>query len=269
MLPLLVDTHAHLDDPRLIHQLESVLERAQRAGVGTIVTIATDPASSLRAIEIAATFPGRVCAAIGFHPNNCRDLTDRDWDQLIPLARSPGVVAIGETGLDRHWKDCPFDVQKKWFQRHLEWSLETQLPLVIHMRDCENDIVGFLQENRAAWPLRGIMHSFTGTWQTAETCLEAGLHIGFAGMVTYRNAAGLREVAKRVPGDRLLVETDSPYLSPEPVRQQRPNEPANVLHTATCLAATRQQSLTELAAATSANARLLLNIPATGETLQF
>jgi TatD DNase family protein len=185
-------------------------------------------------------------------------LTERDWEQLVELAGEPGVAAIGETGLDRYWKDCPFDVQQRWFDRHIRWSQKSGLPLVIHMRDCEADIVAELVARRAEWPLRGIMHSFTGTWETAERCLDAGLHISFAGMVTYANAAELRRVAAQVPLDRLLVETDAPWLPPEPTRKQRPNEPARVVHTAGCIARERGLAPEALAAATTGNAIRLL-----------
>lgn len=255
---MLIDTHAHLDDSQLAGQIEAVLQRAHDAGVVAVMTIGTDLASSRAALGLAQSFPDLIRAAIGFQPNHCAMLTERDWEELVALAREPGVAAIGETGLDRYWKDCPFEVQQQWFSRHIRWSQETGLPLVIHMRDCEADIVGELEARRSEWPLRGIMHSFTGTWETAETCLNAGLHISFAGMVTYANSTDLRAVARQVPLDRLLVETDSPYLPPEPTRKQRPNEPARVVHTAACIAAERGVSYEALATATTNNALALL-----------
>lgn len=257
-----VDTHCHLDDPRLESRLDAVLEQAATEGVQAAITIATDPASSQRAASLAARYPGRIFAAVGFQPNHCRDLTEADWQALVPLGSAPGVVAIGETGLDRYWPDCPFQLQQNWFARHIEWSLESRLPLVIHMRECEADIVQMLEQFRDRWPLRGVMHSFTGSSATAAACLAAGLHISFAGMVTYRNAADLRAVAKEIPADRLLVETDSPYLSPEPVRARRPNEPALVVHTARCLADVRGVPLEELARTTTGNAVRLFGLPA-------
>ncbi len=256
----LIDTHAHLDDLRLKDQVEAVLDRAAKAGVVAVMTIATDPGSSRRAVELSGRFPGRVFSAIGFQPNCCTDLTDRDWDEMVALANEPGVRAIGETGLDRYWDDCPFEIQQQWFDRHIEWSVESGLPLVIHMRDCEADIVASLQSHRDKWPLTGSMHSFTGSWETAQRCMEAGFHISFAGMVTYANAGDLREVARQIPLDRLLVETDSPYLSPEPQRKHRPNEPAMVVHTATCIARERGISLEEFAKTTTENAKKLLKI---------
>jgi TatD DNase family protein len=255
---MLIDTHVHLDSPQLVNQIDGVLQRAREAGVGAVMTIGTDFASSRAAVELARRFPDQLRAAIGFQPNHCATVTERDWEELVDLARQPGVAAIGETGLDRYWKDCPFEVQQRWFDRHIRWSQQAGLPLVIHMRDCEGDIVAELLARRSEWPLRGIMHSFTGTWETAETCLAAGLHISFAGMVTYANAGELRAVARQVPLDRLLVETDSPYLPPEPTRKQRPNEPARVVHTAACIAAERRLSYEAFATATTSNAWALL-----------
>jgi len=256
----LIDTHAHLDDKRLAGQTEAILDRAAAAGVAAVMTIATDPASSRRAAELSNLFPQKIFSAIGFQPNNCRDLSDRDWDEMVALAGQPGVRAIGETGLDRHWDDCPFEIQQTWFDRHINWSAQSGLPLVIHMRDCEADIVATLNSHRDMWPLKGIMHSFTGSWETAVSCLDAGLHISFAGMVTYANANDLRDVARQVPLERLLVETDSPYLPPEPFRKHRPNEPAMVVHTARAIAAVRGVPFEALAQATTENAKRLLGI---------
>lgn len=263
---MLIDTHAHLDDSQLSNQTTAILQRASEAGVMAVMTIGVDLATSRNAVKLAQAFPHAIRAAIGFQPNHCATVTERGWEELQALAREPGVAAIGETGLDRYWKDCPFEVQRHWFERHIRWSLETGLPLVIHMRDCEADIVAGLRGLRPDWPLRGIMHSFTGSWETAEACLEAGLHLSFAGMVTYANAAELRAVARQVPLDRLLVETDSPYLPPEPTRKLRPNEPARVVHTAACIARERGLSFEAIAASTTANALALLGPwPAVGQ----
>lgn len=255
---MLIDTHAHLDDPQLANQTAAILQRADEAEVVAVMTIGVDLATSRNAVKLAQAFPGAIRAAIGFQPNHCATVTERDWEELLALAREPGIAAIGETGLDRHWKDCPIEVQRHWFDRHIRWSQESGLPLVIHMRDCEADIVAELTARRTDWPLRGIMHSFSGSQETAEACLDAGLHLSFAGMVTYANAGELRAVARQAPLDRLLVETDSPYLPPEPTRKLRPNEPARVVHTAACIARERGLSCEDLAAATTANALALL-----------
>jgi TatD DNase family protein len=169
----------------------------------------------------------------------------------------PRVVAIGETGLDRHWDFTPFDMQQNYFDRHLRLSQERGLPFIVHMRDCDEDILVMLREARERGPLDGVMHSFTGGRTMAEECIAMGLYISFAGMVTYKKSDELRAIAAVVPADRILIETDSPYLSPEPMRKIKRNEPAHVRHTAECLAKVRGVSLEEFAAQTTANARRL------------
>jgi TatD DNase family protein len=255
----LIDTHAHLYEESLQSQLVEVLARAKAAGVSTICCIGTDLENSRRALALAERH-SEIRAVVGFQPNYCHGLTDQDWEEMLKLADRPQVVGIGETGLDRYWKDCPFNEQWQWFEKHLYLSVEKKLPLVIHMRDCEADIVQFLETHKSMWPLQGIMHSFTGNWNTATVALESGLHLSFAGMVTYKSSHELREVARRVPSDRLLVETDSPYLSPEPLRGKRPNEPARVVHTAACLAEARGVTLEEIAEVTTRNARALFRL---------
>ncbi len=255
----LIDTHAHLYDESLQNQIDDVLARARAVGVRSICCIGTDLDNSRRAIALAERY-SEIRAVVGFQPNYCHGLTDRDWEEMLKLADRPQVVGIGETGLDRYWKDCPFDEQWKWFERHVDLSVEKSLPIVIHMRDCEADVVRFLEAYKTKWPLQGIMHSFTGDWSTATVALDAGLHLSFAGMLTYKSSHELREVARRVPNERLLVETESPYLSPEPLRGKRPNEPARVVHTASCLAEARGVTLEEIAEITTRNATALFRI---------
>ena len=151
-------------------------------------------------------------------------------------------MGIGETGLDRYWKDVPFEMQQDYFDRHLRLSQERDLPLVIHTRECDADILAMLREAHSRGPLRGVMHSFTGAEETAAECVELGMYISFAGMVTFKKSDELRRIATTVPANRILVETDSPYLSPLPLRGKR-NEPANVVHTARVVAEARGQSL--------------------------
>ena len=195
-------------------------------------------------------------------PNYIAEAEPGDWDRIVALAGEPGVVAIGETGLDRHWDFTPFDVQQDYFDRHLRLAAERGLPFVVHMRDCDEEILEMLREAHRRGPLRGVMHSFTGGRAMAEECLAMGLYISFAGMVTYKKSDELRAVAAIVPDERLLVETDSPYLSPEPVRKIKRNEPAHVRHTAARLAEVRGVTVVALAAQTTANARRLF-LPAT------
>ena len=231
----LIDTHAHLDDEQFKDDLPAVLERATAAGVSRIVTIATTARDSRACLELAKR---HVClgATVGLQPNNLAQGQPGDWNEIVRLADEPRVVAIGETGLDRHWNYTPFAMQEDFFARHLELARKHELPVVIHCREAEADVVRMLRADfDKHGAVRGVMHSFTGDARTAADCLAMGLYISFAGMVTYKNAQNLRDVAKTVPLDRLLVETDSPYLAPVPFRGKR-NEPANVVHTAGCLA---------------------------------
>jgi TatD DNase family protein len=177
--------------------------------------------------------------------------------------REPGVVGVGETGLDRYWDTTPFNIQEEWFARHLELGAAHDRAVVIHCREAEADVVRMLREHHARrGPIRGVMHSFCGTWDTAEACLAMGLYLSFAGMLTYKNAQNVRDVAARVPVDRLLVETDCPYLAPVPWRGKR-NEPAHVVHTARCLAEARGTSLERLAPDLLANTRRLFGLEST------
>ncbi len=257
--PPLIDTHAHLDDRRLKDRLGEVLRSAAGEGVAQIVAVATTAEDSASVLAMAREHPG-VFASVGIHPNESAQAGPGDWDRVRALAGSPEVVALGETGLDRHWDRAPFEVQRDYFGRHLELARELDRPVIIHSRECHRDIVDQLA--RLGRPVRGVLHSFTGSWAEAEELLALGLHVSFAGMLTFANKAldPLREAAARVPIDRLLVETDSPYLSPHPHRG-RDNEPARVAITAARLAEIRGVSLPELAAATTANARRLFGLP--------
>lgn len=263
-MPDLIDTHAHLDDDRLRADRSGVLSRARAAGLVHIVSVATDLASS-RACLALAREEALVAATAGIHPNHVAASSPTDWDDVVALvtsaAGSGAVVGIGETGLDRHWDDTPFPRQEEYFARHLELARLSRLPVVIHCREAEPDVLRMLRDEfDRHGPLRGVLHSFTGSAAMRDDCVRMGLHLSFAGMVTYKNAAGLREVAKAVPDDRLLVETDSPYLAPVPVRG-KPNEPAYVAHTAACLAGVRGVTLAELADQTTRNARRVFGLP--------
>jgi len=254
----LFDTHAHLDEDVFDEDRQSVLERATQAGVTTIISVATTLHSSRRCLEIASSLD-HVFPSVGIQPNYCAEAGENDWDQIVQLAQSPQVVALGETGLDRHWDYTPFAMQQDYFDRHIRLSQELQIPFIVHMRECGQDIVEMLRVARQRGPLQGVMHSFTGDATLAEECLELGLYISFAGMVTFKKSDELRSVAAGIASDRLLLETDAPYLSPHPHRGQRPNEPALMIHTAACLAETRGVSPEELAQQTTANASRLFS----------
>jgi TatD DNase family protein len=260
----LVDTHAHLDDRRLRADLEGVLARAALEGVTQIIAIGTTAASSAGVLQLAQEHRG-VFAAVGVHPNEAAKSGPQDWPRILDLIGRPGVVAVGETGLDRYWNDTPFAEQQAWFDRHLALAHDHDLPIVIHSRDCQVDIIQQLKQ--LGRPVRGVMHSFTGSWDEAEVYLALGLHLSFAGMITFANKAldALRDVAARIPLDRLLVETDSPYLTPHPFRGKL-NEPARTALNAAKLAEIRNLGLPELAAISTANARALFKLPS-GETL--
>jgi TatD DNase family protein len=258
-MDVLVDTHAHLDDPGLLHDLDEVLARARAAGVAQVIAIATTGASSAAVLDIARHHAG-VFSSVGIQPNHVAEAGPGDWERVVALAARPKVVAIGETGLDRFWDHAPFPLQQRYFDQHLDLAKERELPVVVHCRDSERDIADQLKRRNG--PIRGVLHSFTGRWADAEEFLELGLHLSFAGMITFHNKKldPLREAAARVPLDRLLIETDSPYLSPHPHRGQ-PNEPGRLSFTADRLAQIRGLSLAELASATTANARRLFALP--------
>jgi TatD DNase family protein len=255
----LVDTHAHLDDHRLRPDIGAVLGRARAEGVVQVVAIATTAADSASALDLAARHRG-VFAAVGIHPNDAAEAAPEDWESIVALSDHPRAVALGETGLDRHWDRTPFPVQQDYFDRHLELARERGLPVVIHCREAEDDI---LEQLRALGrTVKGVLHSFTGNWDQAQAFLDLGLHLSFAGMLTFANRSldPLRDAAARAPLDRILVETDSPYLTPHPFRGKT-NEPARVALTAARFAEIRGISLAELAQATTFNARRLFGMP--------
>ena len=257
----LIDTHAHLFDDRFRSDLPAVLRRAADAGVERTVCIGIDRESSIESVRLANQHPLLV-AAVGIQPNHAAEAQPGDWDAVVRLAETePRVVAVGETGLDRYWDRTPFAVQEDDFARHIELARRLGKPFVIHCREAEADVVRVLRDAfEKHGPIRAVMHSFTGDLATARACLEMGLHISFAGMITYKTAQDLRDVAKVVPPDRLLVETDCPYLAPVPHRGKR-NESAFVAHTAACIAEVKGVPAEVIAEHTTRNARELFGLP--------
>ena len=254
---MLIDTHAHLDDDRFAADLPAVLERAAAAGVMHTLTIGVDLPTSRAAVALATRFP-QLRAVVGIQPNHVAEAGPGDWDEIVTLAETAAtVVAVGESGLDRYWDRAPFLLQQEYFLHHLRLARRLDKPVVIHCREAEADVVHMLRQ--FGGPIRGVMHSFAGSAATAVACLELGLHVSFAGMVTYKNADALRKVAATIPLDRLLVETDSPYLAPVPVRGKR-NEPAFVRHTAECVAQALGVSAEVVCEATTRNARELFGL---------
>jgi TatD DNase family protein len=254
----LIDTHAHLDSDDFDRDRAEMIARAKVAGVERIVAIAVTAESSAAVVRLAAE-NDEVYAAVGIHPNYTAAAQPEDWDRVVALVGQPRVVALGETGLDRFRDHSPFALQQEYFARHIALSQERGLPFIVHMRQCEADVLEMLREAARRGPLSGVMHSFTGDKAMARECLALGMYISFAGMVTYKKSDVLRAVAGTIPADRILVETDSPYLAPEPFRGKR-NEPANVVHTAACLAAARGESLDDFTTQTTANARRLFRL---------
>ncbi|MCH2115081.1 MAG: TatD family hydrolase [Pirellulales bacterium] len=256
---MLFDTHTHLDQAEFDANRAEVLARAHLLGVTHVVAVGCTAEASQKCVDLARLHEN-VYAAVGIQPNYVAEGRPEDWSAIEKLASSPSVVAVGETGLDRHWDFTPFDQQQDYFDRHIRLAERLNLPFVVHMRDCDRDIMEMLRAARKRGLLKGIMHSFTGDAIMAAECVELGMHISFAGMITYKNAKPLRDCARTIPDDRLLLETDCPYLSPEPVRKVKPNEPSHLRHTAERVAELRGVSLEQLAATTSGNARQLFGV---------
>lgn len=258
----MIDTHAHLDDGQFAADLPAVLERAARAGIEAIICPGIGAGSSEAAVELAGKH-GMLRAAAGIQPNYGAEAAPQDWDRIVALAEKGAVVAVGETGLDRYWDFTPMEVQQDYFDRHLQLAQERNLPVIVHCREAEADTLAMLRQAVVRGLLRGVIHAFSGDRDFAEACLDLGMHISFAGPVTYTNKKfePLREAAKIVPPDRLLIETDSPYLVPHPLRgRQKRNEPALLRHTAECLAELRGAAVTQIETQTAANAKVLFRV---------
>ncbi len=247
---LLADSHAHLDLPELAPDREAVLCRAREAGVALIINVATGLRDAAQVLTTARTTPG-VFAVLGVHPHGAGSLKDRDLEVLAPLVADPRVAAIGEIGLDFYRRRSPEEVQKHWFRRQLEFAWTHRKPVVVHTREATADTLRILRECRHT--LRGgVMHCFGGSLDDARAFLDLGMYLSFSGTLTYPKAGPLREVARQAPLDRVLVETDCPYLPPQPWRGKR-NEPAYVTATVRQLAEIWGLSLEEVAARTFRN----------------
>jgi TatD DNase family protein len=255
---VLVDSHAHIDTERFNSDRDAVIQNALDGGVTRIIDPGCDLPSSQMALALAKDYPGVVFAGVGVHPHEATTYTDEVEAQLRLLAREPEVVAIGEFGLDYFRMLSPRDVQRAVFSAHLALARELDLPCIIHVRDSHDDVIELLRAHSQG--LRGVFHCFSGNVAQAEECLRfPGFLLSFAGPLTKEGNA-LPEVARMVPLERVLVETDSPYLVPKPLKARR-NEPLFVKHTATRLAEIRGMSLEEIAAITSANAVRLFGLP--------
>jgi len=257
---MLVDSHCHLDFPDFEEDREAVLARAREAGIGTIVTIST---RVRRYRELKALVEGhdRLYCSIGTHPHNAAEEPEVTADDLVAISADPKVVAIGEAGLDYHYDNSPREAQRAGFLNHIAAARRTGLPLVIHAREADADIAAILIEETARGPFPAILHCFSSGRDLALVGIKLGLYVSFSGIVTFRNSAALRAIAAELPLDRLLVETDAPFLAPVPHRGRR-NEPAFVTETAKVVASTRGISFETLAAATTENFfRLFKKVP--------
>jgi TatD DNase family protein len=261
LLPHVVDSHCHLADLRFRDEVEGVIARAREAGVATLVSIGAIGGieTDRLTVELAERHAG-VYAAVGVHPHNASDCSETRIAELHELARAQKVVAIGESGLDFHYMHSPLEAQELSLRRHLALATEVGKPIVLHCRDAEERLAAIVRE--AGMPPRGgVIHCFTGDAASAHAFLALGFYISFSGILTFRNATRIREAAPLVPNDRVMVETDAPYLAPEPYRGKR-NEPAYVLRTLEVLADLRGVATDALAAATTENANRLFALSA-------
>lgn len=252
---MLFDTHTHLDDRKFDEDREEVIERIQKSGVSLAVNIGADMESSKRSVELSEKYDF-LYAAVGVHPCDTGSMTDRDLEELEKLAKREKVVAIGEIGLDYYWDDVPRDIQKEWFRKQLLLAKKLDMPYIIHDRDAHADTVEIIKEVGYG---NGVMHCFSGSVEMAEIMVKMGLYISIAGQVTFKNAQKVKDVAMAVPLDKLLIETDSPYLTPEPYRGKR-NDSANVRFTCEKIAELRGMTFDELAKITLSNGKKFYRI---------
>lgn len=249
---MLVDSHCHLDFPELNQELDGVLGRARAAGIGTLLTISTKLGEFERVRGIAEAHPDVWCS-VGVHPHEAGvEEGGHDAKGLATLARHPRVIGVGETGLDYYYEHSPRDAQARAFRAHAAAAREAGLPLIVHTRDADEDTARILKEESAKGPLKGLIHCFTAGPELARAALALGFYISISGIVTFKAAERLRETVKTIPLERLLVETDAPYLAPVPMRGKR-NEPAFVAHTAAALASLKGVDRDELARVTTEN----------------
>lgn len=255
---MLVDSHCHLDFPDFADELDDVVARAHDAGVRHMLTIGTHLSRFDQVRAVAERFDSVTCS-VGVHPHHAEpEAPFTTVERLIELAAEPKVVGIGESGLDYHYDKSPREVQQESFRTHIRACLETGLPLIVHSRQAEADTIRIMREEAQGAGLTGVMHCFSSSRQLAEDALDFGFEISFSGIVTFKNSHDLRDTLKIVPLDRLLVETDAPYLAPMPFRGKR-NEPAYVAHIAEAVGAVKEVSLAEISVRSTANFFRLFN----------
>jgi len=255
----LIDTHCHLTFEELAGDIEAVIERSKTAGVTGWVTVGTDLQENQKALELAERHEN-MYAAVGIHPHDAKTVTAESITELKELAQSQKVVAIGETGLDFHYDFSPPHDQKKTFAQQLTIAAELNLPVIIHCRKAFDETMEILNEYRTSVE-KVVFHCFSGSAQQAKIVLDKGFYISFTGVVTFKNAEATRQAARIVPLDRLMLETDCPYMSPEPMRKQKINEPALLVHTARCLAELKRMDLADFAQAVTTTSKAFFNLP--------
>jgi TatD DNase family protein len=254
---MLFDTHAHLNDEQYNEDLQEVIERAQNEGVSHMVVVGFDRTTIQRAMELTDKYDF-IYACIGWHPVDAIDMTDEDLRWIEELTAHPKVVALGEMGLDYHWDKSPKDIQKQVFRKQIKLAKKVKLPIVIHNREATADIIDILKEEEAE-EVGGIMHCFSGSPEVAKECVKMNFYISLGGPVTFKNAKKPKEVAAEIPLDKLLIETDCPYLAPHPYRGKR-NEPSYVKLVAEQIAEIKGITFDEVAEVTSQNAKKIFDI---------
>lgn len=254
---MLFDTHVHLNVSQFDEDREEVLQRAKEAGVENMVIVGFDHETIPKAIEMAEQYE-HIYAAVGWHPVDAIDMTEKELEWLEELSSHPKVVALGEMGLDYHWDKSPKEIQKEVFRKQIQLAKKVNLPIIIHNREATEDIIQILQEEKAE-EVGGIMHCYNDSIDYVDACLQMNFYISLGGPVTFKNATLPKEVAKYVPADRLLIETDCPFLAPHPNRGKR-NEPAYVKLVAEKIAELREISYEEISKQTTENARKFFGI---------
>jgi len=258
----LIDTHCHLTFEQLVGDIEAVVDRSKTAGVTGWITVGTDPEHNQKAVELADRFEN-MYATVGIHPHDAKDVTAKTLSELKELAGSEKVVAVGETGLDFHYDFSPRQDQRRAFEAQLEIARQLNLPVIIHCREAFDEMIDILERFIGVkGRLKGVVfHCFSGTAQQARIVLDHGFYISFTGVVTFKNAQKAREAAKIVPVDRLMLETDCPYMSPEPMRKQKINEPALMVHTARFLAELKEMDPADFARAVTTTSKSFFGLP--------
>lgn len=259
----LIDTHCHLEMDDFNPDREEVIKRAKDSGIEAIITIGSDLKGNVGGLKLSEKY-NFIYSSVGFHPHDAKDFTEDIFDQIKAWAEKEKVVAIGEIGLDYHYDNSPREIQKHVFKRQLQYAKEINLPVIIHSREAKKDTLDIIRE---AGVNKGVLHCFSGDIEMAEKAMAMGFYISIAGPVTFKNARRLRDIAKAIPDDYLLIETDAPYLTPEPFRGRR-NEPSYIVHTAMAIAELRGITLEDMARITTINAKRLFkigHIPEKGE----